>query len=34
MTQYNTSNVKFSDSLLIHYYKLRSGIENGTEINY
>ena len=29
MTQYSTSSVKFSDSELI---KLKSGIENGTEV--
>ena len=31
MTPYNTSNVKMSNSQLS---KLKSGIENGTEVNF
>ena len=31
MTQYNTLNVKFSNS---HLKKLKSGTENGTEVTY
>ena len=31
MTQYNTLNVKLSNS---HRSKLKSGIKNGTEVNF